>query len=31
MKNLMKKIANYKNIFGKGYAPNSSEEIFVVK
>ena len=27
----MKKIANYKNIFGKGYGPNWSEEIFVVK
>ena len=25
------RISNYKNIFAKGYAPNWSEEIFVVK
>ena len=25
------RISKYKNIFAKGYAPNSSEEIFVVK
>ena len=25
------RISKYKNIFGKGYAPNWSEEIFVVK
>ena len=25
------RISKYKNIFGKGYPPNSSEEIFVVK
>ena len=43
MKNLMKKknpkfkvrdhvsISKYKNIFSKGYTPNWSEEIFVVK
>ena len=41
MKNLMKKILNlkwvimsetqYKSIFAKGYAPNWSEEVFVVK
>ena len=25
------KISNYKNIFAKGYAPNWSEEVFVIK
>ena len=25
------RISNYRNIFGKGYAPNWSEEVFVVK
>ena len=25
------RISKYKNIFAKGYAPNMSEEIFVVK
>ena len=25
------RISKYKNIFGKGYAPNWSEEVFVVK
>ena len=25
------RISKYKNIFAKGYTPNSSEEIFVIK
>ena len=31
VKDLIKKILKYKNIFAKRYAPNWSEEVFVVK
>ena len=30
-KKLMMRISKYKNIFAKGYMPNWSEEIFVIK
>ena len=31
IKNVLKRISKYKNIFAIGYVPNWSEEIFVIK